>query len=73
VSYDHSLRVPQDGRILCAALHPAEPKDRSHDGLHAQLASETGSLVTKLMHCNGGRGGHATTVKGGGVARSRLM
>jgi hypothetical protein len=55
-----AVRVRQDGRILCAAKHPAEPGDTYlHDGLHYRLSAELGTLVTEPMHCEGGRGGHA--------------
>lgn len=53
-----SLRIRADGRILCAAMHPAEPDDTYlHDGIHHHLVY-SGAIVTELMD-SGGRGGHA--------------
>jgi hypothetical protein len=55
-----AVRIREDGRILCAAVHPAEPGDTYlHDGLHGRLASGLGAIVTEPMHCDGGRRGHA--------------
>jgi hypothetical protein len=55
-----ALRVRSDGRILCAAMHPAEDGDTYlHDGLHYKLSAELGALVTEPMHADAGRGGHA--------------
>lgn len=56
-----AIRIRKSGQILCAAMHPARPGDTYlNDGLHERLASGTGALVTEPMHCDGGRGGHAT-------------
>ncbi len=55
-----AVRIRDDGRILCAAMHPAEEGDTYlHDGLHGRLATDMGALVTEPMHCDGGRRGHA--------------
>lgn len=55
-----AVRIRQNGQILCAAMHPADPADTYLDDvLHERLASGTGALVTEPMHCDGGRGGHA--------------
>jgi hypothetical protein len=55
-----AVRIREDGRILCAAMHPAESGDTYlHDGLHGRLASELKAIVTEQMHCDGGRRGHA--------------
>jgi hypothetical protein len=43
-----ALRIRKDGRILCAAMHRAEPGDTYiHDGLHYQLSVEEKVLVTE--------------------------
>lgn len=56
-----AVRIRESGQILCAAMHPAEPGDTYVDDvLHERLASGTGALITEPMHCDGGRGGHAT-------------
>lgn len=56
-----AIRIRESGAILCAAMHPAEPGDTYlPDGLHERLSAELAALVTEPMHCNGGRGGHAT-------------
>lgn len=55
-----SLRIRRDGRILCAAVHPAEPGDTYlHDGIHYKLSAELGAIVTEPMDSAAGRGGHA--------------
>jgi hypothetical protein len=55
-----AVRIRQNGQILCAAMHPAEPGDTYLDDvLHERLAGGTGALVTEPMHCDRGRGGHA--------------
>jgi hypothetical protein len=55
-----AVRIRLNGQILCAAMHPAEEGDTYiHDGLHGRLASETGTIVTEPMYCDGGRSGHA--------------
>lgn len=55
-----ALRIREDGRILCAAKHPAEPGDTYlHDGLHYRLSVDLGVVVTEPMYCDGGRRGHA--------------
>lgn len=57
-----SLRIRDDGRVLCAAMHPAEPEDRYvDDGGHYLLSVELGLLVTEPMlpdESDPGRGGH---------------
>lgn len=58
-----AARIRADGRILCAAMHAAEPGDLYlHDGIHGMLI-RSGALVTEPMHQDigrfGGRGGHA--------------
>lgn len=43
-----ALRIRKDGRILCAAIHPAEPGDTYiDDGLHYQLSVIHKVLVTE--------------------------
>lgn len=55
-----ALRVRQNGQILCAAKHRAEPGDTYlHDGLHYRLSVDLGAVVTEPMYCDGGRRGHA--------------
>ncbi len=55
-----SLRIRENGRIFCAAAHPAEPGDTYlHDGLQYTLSVELGVIVTEAMVQPGGRGGHA--------------
>lgn len=55
-----AIRIREDGRILCAAMHPAKPGDTYlNDGISYRLTVELGSLVTEPMRCDGGRGGHA--------------
>lgn len=55
-----AVRVRDDGRVLCAAMHPALLGDTYiDDGLHYKLSVDLGVLVTEPMHCDGGRGGHA--------------
>lgn len=57
-----SARVRSDGRVLCAAMHPAEEGDcYIDDGVHYLLAAELGLLVTEPMELpeGVGRGGHA--------------
>jgi hypothetical protein len=60
-----SLRLRDDGRVLCAAMHPAEIDDRYvDDGGHYLLSVELGVLVTEPMLPNpedpglGGHGAH---------------
>lgn len=54
-----AVRIRRDGRILCAAMHPAEPGDTYlHDAILSHL-SHAAILVTEPMECDGGRGGHA--------------
>lgn len=46
-----SLRIRKDGRILCAAMHPAEPGDTYiHDGISYTLTVELHAIVTDKMH-----------------------
>lgn len=55
-----AVRVRADGRVLCAAMHPALPGDTYlHDGLAYKLSVELRVLVTEPMHQDEGRGGHA--------------
>lgn len=55
-----AVRIRRDGRVLCAAMHPAEPGDTYlDDGLHYKLSVELGALVTEPMDSDVGRGGHA--------------
>ena len=55
-----SLRIRADGRILCAAMHPAEDGDTYlHDGIHYRLSVELGAILTEPMHQESGRGGHS--------------
>lgn len=57
-----SLRVRPDGRVLCAAMHPAEDGDLYlDDGVHYLLSVEAGVLVSEPMFLSEdvGRGGHA--------------
>ena len=55
-----ALRIRENGQILCAAKHPAEPGDTYlHDGLHYRLSVEMDAIVTEPMYCDGGRCGHA--------------
>lgn len=58
-----ALRIRSDGRILCAAKHPAEPGDTYlDDGLHYRLSVELGVVISEPMDAdpdNPGRGGHA--------------
>lgn len=55
-----ALRIREDGRILCAAKHPAEAGDTYlDDGLHYRLSVDLAAIVTEPMYCDGGRRGHA--------------
>ncbi len=58
-----ALRIRKDGRILCAAKHPAQEGDTYlHDGIHYKLTVETRAIVSEPMNpdpANPGRGGHA--------------
>lgn len=43
-----AVRIRADGRVLCAAMHPAEPGDiYIDDGLHYYLSVEVKVLVTE--------------------------
>lgn len=54
-----ALRIREDGRILCAAMHPAEPGDTYlHDGISYRLTVEHAVIVTEPMESGVGRGGH---------------
>lgn len=57
-----ALRIRPDGKILCAAMHPAEPGDTYlHDGISYKLTVDLGAIVTEPMTAdpaNPGRGGH---------------
>ena len=53
-----ALRIRSDGRVLCAAKHPAEPGDTYlHDGISYRLTVELGVVVTEPMFSGKGRGG----------------
>ena len=55
-----ALRIREDGTILCAAMHPAEPGDTYlHDGISYRLTVDYRAIVTEPMHSAEGRGGHA--------------
>ena len=55
-----ALRIRNDGRILCAAQHPAEPGDLYLcDDLSYKLTVESGAIVTEPMFSSEGRRGHA--------------
>jgi hypothetical protein len=55
-----AVRIREDGRILCAAMHSAAPGDvYLDDQAHYVLSVETGVLVTEEMFNPAGRGGHA--------------
>lgn len=52
-----SLRIRSDGRVLCAAIHAAEPGDTYiDDGLHYQLSVVHKVLVTEAMPAHAARG-----------------
>ena len=54
-----ALRIRADGRVLCAAMHPAEEGDLYvDDGEHYRLSVELKVLGTEAMN-EGGLGGHA--------------
>ena len=43
-----ALRIRRDGRILCAAIHPAELGDTYiHDGMHYRLSVEEKLICTE--------------------------
>lgn len=45
-----ALRIRQDGRILCAAIHPEEPGDTYiDDALHYQMSVEHRVIVAEPM------------------------
>lgn len=55
-----AVRIREDGRVLCAAMHPAEPGDTYlDDGISYRLSVVDKVLVTESMHQDCGRGGHA--------------
>ena len=55
-----ALRIRQDGRILCAAMHLEEPGDTYlHDGISYRLTVETRAIVTEPWETALGRGGHS--------------
>lgn len=55
-----SLRIRKDGRIFCAAMHPAKAGDiYLHDGISYKLTVELRVIVTEAMFSNAGRGGHS--------------
>jgi hypothetical protein len=55
-----AIRIREDGRVLCAAMHAEAPGDSYlDDALHERLASDLAVLVTEPMNCEGGRRGHA--------------
>lgn len=50
-----ALRIREDGRVLCAALHPPKPGDTYlHDGISYMLTVETKALVTDDHHMEHG-------------------
>ena len=54
-----ALRIREDGRILCAAMHPEEPGDTYLDDVITyKLVAEFGVFVTEPMLSKKGRGGH---------------
>ena len=54
---DMALRIRKDGRVLCAAMHEAEPGDTYlDDGIHYQLSAERKLLVTEPMEKHKDRG-----------------
>ena len=54
-----ALRIREDGRILCAALHEAEPGDTYlHDGISYRLTVEYRAIVTEPWEKPDG-GGHS--------------
>lgn len=54
---DMALRIRKDGRVLCAAMHKAEPGDTYlDDGIHYQLSAERKLLVTEPMEKHKVRG-----------------
>lgn len=54
-----SLRIREDGRVLCAAMHPPQPGDVwLDDAVHYRLSVDLRVLVTEPMN-EGGLGGHA--------------
>lgn len=45
-----AVRVREDGTIVCAAMHQAQPGDTYlKDGLHYRLSAEYGVLVSEPM------------------------
>jgi len=55
-----SLRIREDGRILCAAMHPEQSGDTYlHDGISYRLTVELRAIVTEPMLSDRGRGGHS--------------
>lgn len=57
VDTDMALRIRKDGRVLCAAMHAAEPGDTYlDDGIHYQLSAERKLLVTEPMEKHKDRG-----------------
>ncbi len=54
-----SLRIRKNGRILCAAKHPAEVGDTYlNDEISYRLTVELRVIVTEPMFSSLGRGGH---------------
>jgi hypothetical protein len=52
-----AVRVRSDGRILCAAMHPAAEGDTYlDDGLHYKLSVELKALVTEPFERHAERG-----------------
>lgn len=52
-----ALRIRKDGRVLCAAMHAAEPGDTYlDDGIHYLLSAEKKLLVTEPMEQHKHRG-----------------
>lgn len=55
-----ALRIREDGRILCAAMHSEQPGDTYlHDGISYRLTVELEAIVTEPWESELGRGGHS--------------
>lgn len=50
-----ALQIREAGRILCAAMHPAETGDTYlNDGMHYRLSVDLGALVTDIWPLDNG-------------------